>query len=520
MLHPHTDPSHPQRATSTRFVLALGLAWKSGSLRLGVAIATPALAAIGFGLTTPRGPLTATAGITSMLTGLAVGGLAGLALRSRWALLVAPVVFIGVFELVRLGTDGPTVDGIHLSTYGLMALVVGRGIHGVIVLLPMLLGATVGAAAARHRTRSAALRRAHGWIVARRSVTALTALGLIALAVLIVRPASTDAIVGGDGTPLAGSVAELTRVPIGGHDLALMLRGDSFDNPVLLFLAGGPGGSELGAMRNHLQALEKSFLVVTFDQRGSGKSYAALDPTSTLTLDTAVSETIEVTNYLRTRFGQDRIYLLGQSWGTTLGVLAAQRHPELYRAFIGAGQMVSQRETDRIIYRDTLAWAEANGKTDIVSTLTRIGEPPYRSILDYEPALSYEHEVYPYDRTGNSEGEGGFSENLFAEEYTLLEQIHNLGAFLDSFTVLYPQLQQIDFRRQVTKLDIPVYLVQGRYEARGRAELATEWFANLQAPSKKLIVVDHTGHRPLFERPAEFVAFMTDTVLAETGAGR
>lgn len=143
-------------------------------------------------------------------------------------------------------------------------------------------------------------------------------------------------------------MAELTTVRLGGHDLGLMIRGTSTDNPVLLFMAGGPGGSEFGAMRRHLSALEKHFTVVTWDQRGSGTSYAELDLTETVSLDGYVSDTIELTNYLRDRVDKDDIYLLGQSWGTTLGVLAVQERPDLYRAFVGAGQMVSQLATDRI----------------------------------------------------------------------------------------------------------------------------------------------------------------------------
>ena len=154
---------------------------------------------------------------------------------------------------------------------------------------------------------------------------------------------------------MAGSVAELVRVPIGGHDQAMMIRGTSTNNPVLLFLADGPGGTELGAMRRHGQGLEQDFTVVTWDQRGTGKSYENLDPTSTLTLHQAVSDTIDVTDYLRSRFGQDRIYLLGQSYGTILGVLAVQQHPELYRTYIGVGQMVDPRETDTVFYADALA---------------------------------------------------------------------------------------------------------------------------------------------------------------------
>jgi pimeloyl-ACP methyl ester carboxylesterase len=266
-------------------------------------------------------------------------------------------------------------------------------------------------------------------------------------------------------------------------------------------------------MRNHGQDLERDFTVVTWDQRGTGRSYDQLDPVSTLTPENAVDDTIAVTTYLRDRFGQDRIYLVGQSWGTLLGVLAAQRRPELYRAFVGTGQMVSPTATDRIFYEDTLAWARRTGNVSLVDTLERSGPPPYDSILDYEPALSYEQEVYPYDHSGNAEGEGQMAEGIFVGEYDLLDRLHNLGAFLDTFSVLYPQIQDVDLRADAASLDVPVYLFQGAHEARGRAEPAEEWFAMLDAPRKEMAVASTSGHRPLWEQPAAFHRFMTETVL-------
>jgi proline iminopeptidase len=496
----------------------LRLAWERPLVCAGLGAAVAAISGLVAGWWTPRGPITSGEVLATMAVSLLVGAVAGLLFRSRWAMLLAPVTFVGVFELVRMGAQGPTVDAIHLfSTYGLMAFVVGRGFHGLVTLFPMALGAVLGAALARMHGGAVA---PHGWrrvaSYGRRGATVLLTVAFVLLAVVIARPASTDPILGPDGEPLAGSIAELTRVEVGGHDLSMMIRGHSVEEPVLLFLAGGPGGTELGAMRRHLESLEWDFVVVTFDQRGTGKSYDQLEPISTLTLDNAVSDVLEVTRYLRDRFDEERIYLVGQSWGSTLGVLAAQREPELFRAFVGVGQMVSQRETDRIFYEDTLAWARETGDTGLAATLLENGPPPYEDTLDYEAALSHEMDMYPYDHDQNSEGQGQMSENLFVEEYSLVEQIHALGATMDVFSILYPQLQEIDFRVDATQLDVPVYLVQGRYEARGRAELAEEWFEMLQAPHKEMIVFDTSGHRPLFEQPERFHQVMTETVLAET----
>lgn len=216
------------------------------------------------------------------------------------------------------------------------------------------------------------------------------------------------------------------------------------------------------------------------------------------------------------RADQDHIYLAGQSWGSTLGVLALQQQPDSYAAFIGVGQMVSQLVTDTIFYNDTLEWARANGDGGLVDDLTAIGPPPYEHMLDYETALSSEHEVYPYDHSANSEGEGGFSENFLVSEYTLIDQVHLLGAFVDTFSVLYPQLQDIDFRDTATDFDVPMFFVQGAHEADGRADVFADWYPMVNAPIKDLAVLDTSGHRPLWEQPDEFVDYMVDTVLART----
>lgn len=503
------------RSLGDRVARQLAPIWSDRRLGAVAALGAGALWGALAGWWTPRSPLTTAQAIWSIVISVAIGTAAGFAARSRWAMLATPVGFAVVFEIARAGIDGPTVDGIETSTYGLIALAVGRGFHALVSLLPLLYGAALGAGAARHLSQAPGSGR-RGWRFSRRALAVLAGVGMVAFTVVLARPASTDPIVGADGDGIPGSIAELTTVDINGHDLTMLIRGHSTANPVLLFLAGGPGGSEMGAMRNHLSALEERFTVVTWDQRGTGHSYDQLDPTDTITLAGAVDDTIAVTNYLRDRFDQETIYLLGQSWGSTLGVLAVQEQPELYTAFIGAGQMVSQLATDTIFYQDTLTWAQNTGRAGLVADLLAIGLPPYDRMLDYETALAHEHEVYPYDHSPNAEGEGGFSENFFVSEYALIDQIHLLGGFMDTFSALYPQLQDIDFRDTATGFDIPVFFVQGTHEADGRADVFADWYRQVEAPDKDFILLDTSGHRPLFEQPDAFVDYMTTTVLART----
>jgi pimeloyl-ACP methyl ester carboxylesterase len=417
-----------------------------------------------------------------------------------------------VFELARIGVEGPTVDAVNLSGfYGIVAFVLGRVVHGLLVLAPMMLGTVYGVwLAGRLGNPESPTMGGFGW-----TFTGLVTLVLAAVALFIALPATTEAIVDADGEPLAGSIAELATVPIGGHDQTMLIRGRSLDNPVLLYLTGGPGGTDIGALRRDV-TLEQDFTVVAWDQRGAGKSYSALDPTDTFTLDQLIADTVEVTSYLRNRFDQDKIYLVGQSWGSTLGVLAAQQHPELYHALVGVGQMVSQRETDIMFWEDTLAWAEETGNVGLAETLLRNGPPPYENLMYYDAFIASEHDwnVYP-EFDPNTE----MPAILFVPEYNWMDRINAFKGFLDTAGTLYPQLQDVDFRQDVTTLDVPFYMVLGEHETRGRAVLANEWFTMLDAPVKESLVFAGGGHRAHFDQPGMFAELMTE-VLNDTTANR
>lgn len=119
--------------------------------------------------------------------------------------------------------------------------------------------------------------------------------------------------------------------------------------PILLFLAGGPGGTQMAATRYELAELEKHFVVVNWDQPGSGKSYHCMKRNA-ITTQTYIEDGVALTEYLREEFGQEQIYLMGESWGSALGIFLINERPEYYAGFIGTGQMVDFAETEKIDY--------------------------------------------------------------------------------------------------------------------------------------------------------------------------
>lgn len=481
--------------TAPPFVESL---WRHPVRALAVVAGVGIVSGAAWALAMPRGPVDAGSGLALVATGLLLGAVAGLVARRRRAVVLVLLAHVAAYELVRLPVDGPAVDAIHLgSTYGVIAFVAGRLFDGVLLALPALVGVLYGSGLVRPGHRPGVVRRV--------SAAALAVL-VLGFAVLVAQPASTAPV------PGPGGIAELATVRLGGHDQTVMLRGSSDRAPILLYLTGGPGGTDLGAMRLFGEEWESDFLVATWDQRGTGTSYGSLDPTSTLTVDQVVADTVELAQTLRDRFHQDRVYLVGNSYGTLIGVLAAQQRPDLFAAYVGTGQMVDVAETDRMFYADTLDWARRNGDDALTAALLSNGPPPYADFYPYEAALRHGH-AWHDDPAFDPSGE--MPANLFVAEYDLVQKVRALPATADTFAVLYPQLQELDLLTRAAQLQVPVYVVSGEFEARGRIGPAREWFDALAAPDKQWIELPRSGHRPHFEQPDAFAAVLR-TVLSET----
>jgi len=476
---------------------------KNNPLTMIIVLMITFLAGFLYGKYAPRGPLTTQQVLILLAVSLLTGLVSGFFADSRVVRIITPVAIWAAFEVSRMGTVGPTVDRLNLATtYGVIAFFLGRVIPFLLMLLPVFVGIQSGRLLnnilSHDRQENVT---SLSWI--------LTISGIVLvvyIAVLLLRKPATAPILDQNGGPLHGSIAEIVSPNIGGHDQAIMIRGKNTQLPVLLFLAGGPGGTELGTMRNDV-SLEDHFIVATWEQRGVGKSYPALDPVHTLTLDQMIADTHEVTRYLMDRFDEEKIYLAGNSWGTLLGVLAVQENPELYHAFIAAGQMVSVRETDIMFYEDTLQWAREAGNNTLVRKLEVIGPPPYDDLLNYEHAVGHEHDWNPYPYLNLSLE---MPSNLLVPENTLIDKINGLRSFLDTFSVLYLQIQDVDLREDVANFPVPLYLALGKYESRGRSVLAVEWFNMVDAPNKEMILFEKSGHRPIFEEPGKFSELMQE----------
>lgn len=330
--------------------------------------------------------------------------------------------------------------------------------------------------------------------------------------------AYTPAIVDTQGQPLPNSIAVMETVELNGSQQWITIRSQNVNNPVLLFLAGGPGGSELPFVRHVLGGLEEHFVVVNWDQPGAGKSYGAV-PSEQLTVARFVADAHALTELLRTRFHQEKIYVMGESWGTVLGTLLVQQYPTLFYAYIGAGQRTSVHEDDVLGYEFALAEVAKQGNTKLLEQLRTNGPPPYTGWnmalknMDYLNVLNaYAREQAHAEATGHDL----MGDAITGSEYGLLDKFNWIRGLWEGFTQVYPQLDVIDLGTQATKLEVPVYFLQGRWDLVEMGSLLERWYAVLDAPHKEIIYFENSGHTPHSWEPSKVVDVLVNQILPQT----
>ena len=276
------------------------------------------------------------------------------------------------------------------------------------------------------------------------------------------------------------------HVNINGVEQGMFIKGKDINNPVLLFVHGGPGMPEYWLTQRYPTGLEDHFTVVWWEQRGAGLSYSPDIPPATMTAEQFVADTIAVTNYLRKRFDREKIYLMAHSWGSYIGIQAAAREPDLYYAYIGVGQISHQIQSEQLAYQYALAYYKENGNTNMLRKLE--AAPPTLTVplpTAYEALRdTYMHRAgVGTTREMKSVITGIFLPSWQFREYTVGEKV-NLwrGKFYSrsrNFS-LWDKMQTTDLTQQVTKLEIPVYFLHGLYDYTCAYPLAKEYFEQLE----------------------------------------
>jgi len=315
-------------------------------------------------------------------------------------------------------------------------------------------------------------------------------------------------------------IAELTKIKLGASEQWILIRSENTDNPIILFVHGGPGTSQLTLMRHNTLPIEKYFTVVNWDQRGAGKSYNAIKDKSRMNLEQFVSDINELSDYLIKRFNKRKIILVGHSWGSAISALAVSKRPELYSSYIGIGQVSNVLESEKISYEWTHQQASKANDASSVKKLTEMGNPPYSG--DWlRKFLTQRRIVGKYGGEYYGSKSGAFivvlKSLIWSTEYTFADRINFFKGIMESLKLLNPELMKVNLFEQVPELKVPVWFMLGRHDLEVPSVLSAKYFDAITAPEKTLYWFENSSHMPNTEERKLFNKILVEKVLYEVG---
>lgn len=304
------------------------------------------------------------------------------------------------------------------------------------------------------------------------------------------------------------SIQALEQVEINGTGHEIMIRGKDKENPVLLVIHGGPGTSEIPYAVKYQNLLEEDFTVVHYDQRASGKSYQFFEDYSHLSTEVLVDDLLAMTDYISERLGKEKVILMGHSFGTYIGIQAAQKAPEKYEAYIGVGQMSDTVESETDILSYCIEQAQVAGNIEDVAELQKL-----TGKIKNGDAVTPRNYVIKYGGATRliDNPDGDNVGMLLSSEYNLMDVIRYNRGLVYSQQILLPDVLKNPLPATITKLDIPLYFLMGKYDYMTSSNAAKNYFDKIEADTKEFIPFDKSAHYPQYEEKEKFHEWMYQT---------
>lgn len=332
---------------------------------------------------------------------------------------------------------------------------------------------------------------------------------LALLGLVIFEDPTTPPILDDKGEPIESSIARFEWINLNGSRQWLQLRGRDTSLPLLIVIHGGPGAPEAEAFRAFNAELENHFLTVNWHQRGAGRSYAEGAGLEGATIHTLYEDLEVLVDLLTTRFGQDKVFIIGHSWGSYLGLRFTYEHGDKVAAYVGTGQIVDIEESERrgcaFIAERARALGDAAALEEIESAC----------VFPYTQERIFTQRQYVSEYGGAFAGDLSFVDFLWriyrTDEATLWTFWELATGALNSMDVLWAEVESLNVR-QWRSFDAPVYFALGRHDQQVSATLGAEYFQTLDAPCKHLKWFENSAHSPQFEEAEAFNRFMVETV--------
>ncbi|MBR5340577.1 MAG: alpha/beta hydrolase [Erysipelotrichaceae bacterium] len=308
------------------------------------------------------------------------------------------------------------------------------------------------------------------------------------------------------------------RIPVNGVMQKIHIVSNDESLPVLLFLHGGPGVVNRHSLFSHDRDLLDTFTMVTWDQRGTGGSYAGVSK-DTLTIDQLVEDAKEVVDYLCKEFKKEKIFVIGGSWGSLLGIRLAYAYPEQIAAFVGFGQFVNGEKNEQISYQYTYDAAKAVGDEEAVKKLETVG-PPVKGVYKggFDGMMVQRRLMMKYGGYSKSQEKRSYMDSfvkpmILSGEYSLSDLKGVLLGYKKVLKVMWPEIGEEDLTKY-RKFNVPIFVFDGKLDMNTPAELVEEWFEGIEAPHKELIWFENSGHNPMGDEPERFKKLLREKLSA------
>lgn len=346
---------------------------------------------------------------------------------------------------------------------------------------------------------------------------AVLAAGIVWL--FAISPGRPDPLCDGQGLSIPGSISERVTVEIGGIPQGMFIQSADTANPVLLFVHGGPGMVEFFMEQEYPTGLAQHFTMVWWEQRGAGMSFSADIPPETMTMERMIADTVEVADYLRGRFEQDRIFMLGHSWGAYLGIQAAAAAPDRFLAYVGMAQIAHQLRSEVMAHDHLLAFYRARDDAAMVRRLE--AAPVSMEDGTSDAWMRLRDRAMHEAGVGHMRGMTSVISGIFlpmwqVRAYTVAEKINIWRGKLWSRPFFWDELLRDNLSARLTEFDLPIYFLAGRHDYTANVDLSRAYFDKIKAPVKGFYLFPDSAHSPLFEEPERALAILLTDVMYGT----
>lgn len=302
-------------------------------------------------------------------------------------------------------------------------------------------------------------------------------------------------------------IDQLCKMKVGGLMQSISIMAEDDTKPVLLMLHGGPGTPSMSMFRKYNRELAKHFILVTFDQRGTGRSYYKNIPPQTMTIEQLIEDTHEITMYIKKRFNQPKIFILGHSFGATLALQVIDRYPQDYLGYFAVSQFVNASRNETESYEFAMRLAKEHNDQKSIKKLKQIGTPQdgfYTGGLKATMAVKAIVSKYKGDMYKNGSTMSLVLGLLVSKEYGFFRFFNSIRGIPFSLETLGRCLQGIDYFTQIPKVSIPVYFFSGKHDFLTPQSILNEYYDMLTAPHKELHLFENAAHSPLWEEAELF----------------